>query len=233
MTDHPQFATGGDGGILLPQRPRRTVTRVREGRLAVLDERGIQRLEVVETEEDLAPHLQNVGHRMVVARRKSFGDIVNRARVVRHVLAGAAVTTGRGADQAAVAIDQGQRDAVDLELAEERNVGTGVGMDAARPELELLGAEHVVQRQHSLQMVRGGEIRREAGAADELGRRVGRAQFGMFVLERGETTQQHVEVRVGDDRRIADVVAELVFAHLVGKFTPGAAYLGRDGIVLG
>ncbi len=54
----------------------------------------------------------------------------------------------------------------------------------------------------------------------------------MLLLERFEPTQQLVEVRVGDDRRIAHVVAELVFAHLVGQFAPKTADLGRDGISL-
>ncbi len=81
-------------------------------------------------------------------------------------------------------------------------------------------------------MVGGREIGGEAGAADELGRRVGCAQLWMLVLERGQPTQQLVEVRVGDDRRVTHVVAELVFAHLVGQFTPKTANLGRNGISL-
>ena len=150
--------------------------------------------------------------------------------LLRDVLTGATVATRRGPDQPAVAVDQSQRDAVDLELTQKGNVGADFGVDAARPQVELLGAEHVVQRQHPLQVLGGGEVGGEAGAADELGRRVGCAQLGMLVLERGETAQQRVEVRVGDDRRITHVVAELVFAHLVGQFTPTAADLGPNGI---
>ncbi len=90
----------------------------------------------------------------------------------------------------------------------------------------------VVQRQHPLQMVGGREIGGETGAADELGRRVGCAQLGMLVLECGKTTQHLVEVRVGDDRGVTHVVAELVFAHLVGQFTPTTADFGRNGISL-
>ena len=37
--------------------------------------------------------------------------------------------------------------------------------------------------------------------------------------------------RVGDDRRVADVVAELVFAHLVGELLPSAAHIGVKGFV--
>ena len=79
-------------------------------------------------------------------------------------------------------------------------------------------------------MVGRAEVGGEAGATDKLGRRVGGAQLGMLLLEGGEPTKQLVEVRIGDDRRVAHVVAELVFAHLVGQFAPLPPNLGRDGI---
>ncbi|MDT5253529.1 MAG: hypothetical protein QOG95_5428, partial [Mycobacterium sp.] len=44
--------------------------------------------------------------------------------------------------------------------------------------------------------------------------------------------QHDVEIGVGDDRRVPHVIAELVFTHLVGQFTPPAADLGRNGISL-
>ncbi len=228
MADHPQLAARGDRGILLPQRSRRAVARVGERRLAVFDECGVERFEIGEPEEHLTAHLEHVGYRVVVAGREPFGDVVDGAGVERDVLAGAAVAAGRGSDQPSVAVDQRQCDAVDLQLAQKRHVVADLGVDARRPQVELLGAEHVVQRQHPLQMLGGGEVGGEAGAADQLGRRVGRAQLGMLVLERGEPAQQLVEVRVGDDRRVAHVVAELVFAHLVGQFTPSAADFGRE-----
>ena len=52
----------------------------------------------------------------------------------------------------------------------------------------------------------------------------------MFVLERGKTAQQLVEVRIGDGRRITHVVTELVFTHLVGQFTPTTTDVGRNRI---
>ncbi len=186
VADHPEFATGRHGGILLPQRPRRAVARVGEGRLAVFDERGVERLEIVESEEHLAAHLEDVGHRVIVAGRQPFGYIVDGARVERDILAGAPVAAGRGPNQSTVAVDQSQRDTIDLELTQERNVGTDFAVNATGPQVEFLGAEHVVQRQHSLQMVGGGEIRGEAGTADELGRRIRRAEFGMLVFKCGQ-----------------------------------------------
>ncbi len=53
----------------------------------------------------------------------------------------------------------------------------------------------------------------------------------MFVFERLQFTQQLVELRVGDDRRVLDVVAELVVAHLVGELLPASAQVGVEGLV--
>ena len=46
-----------------------------------------------------------------------------------------------------------------------------------------------------------------------------------------QLAQQLVELGVGDDRRVPDVVAELVLAHLVGEFLPAAAQVGVWGFV--
>ena len=130
-----------------------------------------------------------------------------------------------------VPVDQVQRDAVDLELAQ--SIATVVptsACDARGPRVELLGAEHVVQAQHPLQVLGGGEIGGEARATDQLGRRIRCAQLGMLLLERRKPAQQLVELRVGDGRRVPHVVAELVFAHLVGQFTPLPPSLGPDGV---
>ena len=45
--------------------------------------------------------------------------------------------------------------------------------------------------------------------------------------------QQLVELAVGDDRRVTHVVAELVFAHLVGEFLPLPAQVGVGGTGFG
>jgi hypothetical protein len=54
----------------------------------------------------------------------------------------------------------------------------------------------------------------------------------MLVLKGGQPTQQLVKVRVGDDRRVTHVVAELVFAYLVGEFTPKSADFRRYRVSL-
>ena len=58
----------------------------------------------------------------------------------------------------------------------------------------------------------------------------GDPQFGVALLEREQFVEQRVEVRVGDDRRVLDVVAELVFAYLVGELLPAPSHLRVDRI---
>ena len=72
-------------------------------------------------------------------------DVVDGAGVERDVLAGAPVAAGGRADQPAVAVDQSQRDAVDLQLAQEVHVRPDLGAQPGGPGRELVGVEHVVQ----------------------------------------------------------------------------------------
>lgn len=101
-----------------------------------------------------------------------------------------------------------------------------LGMDAAGPGGEFVGGERVVEAEHSFEMVDGLEIRGEAGTADQLGRRIGRAQLGMLLLEGFQTAQQLVEFRVADDRRVPHVITELVLTHLLGQCLPLPQHLG-------
>jgi hypothetical protein len=47
-----------------------------------------------------------------------------------------------------------------------------------------------------------------------------------LLLQRLEFAQQRVELGVGDDGGVFDVIAELVCTHLVGQFLPAAAQIG-------
>ena len=226
VADHPQLAARGDGRILLPQRAGRAVARIGERRLALGDQTGVEVLEVGDPEEHLATHLENLGQRELLGAGELLGHVVDGAGVERDVLAGAAVAAGRRAHQPAVAVHQRQRHTVDLQLAQVVRVVADLALDARGPRRQLLRREDVVQAQHPLEVLGRGEVGGEARAADQLRRRVGGAQFGMLVFERLQLAQQLVELGVGDDRRVPDVVAELVLAHLVGEFLPAAAQIG-------
>jgi hypothetical protein len=82
-------------------------------------------------------------------------------------------------------------------------------------------------------VVRGGEVGGESRSADELRRRIRDAKFGVLLLQCGEGAEQLVELAVGDDRRIPDVVAELVVADLLGELLPLAPDVRGDRICVG
>ncbi len=133
--DQIQCAAGRDPRILLPQRTRRRVARVGERGLARLGEALVQLLERLDRQEDLTSHLQ----RLRVATARELGrDRVDGADVRRDVFPGPAVTAGRAADQAAVAVDQRDGQAVDLQLAQVRPGAAAAGGPIG-PGVELLG----------------------------------------------------------------------------------------------
>src|SRR5699024_314357 len=108
---------------------------------------------------------------------------------------------------------------------------SGLGLRAVHPRAQFLGAEDVVQAQHPLEMLHGRELRRESGAADQLRGRVRHPQVRVLLLQIVQFVQQCVERGVGDGRRVLDVVAELVLAHLLGELAPACAGLtGRGGL---
>ncbi len=146
-------------------------------------------------------------------------DIGDGARVEGDVFAGATVTAGGGVIEHAVAVHQRQRDPVDLELAQVLGSRAHLVGHPGDPRSHLVGVEDVVQRQHSLKMVDGRERGGES-SADELGRRVGSGQLRMRLLEFLQTPQQPVELAVGDDRCVFDVVPELMFTDLLGQRRP-------------
>ena len=130
-------------------------------------------------------------------------------RLARDVLAGRAVAARRALDELAVLVAQADRQAVDLGLAAERDLGVGleVGLAlqaAAQPveeALQLLVGEGIVERQHRPAVADLGEGRgrrrrhplRRAVHVDEL--REAR-------LDRLQPLAQLVVVGVGDLRRV-------------------------------
>ena len=170
------------------------------GGLALFDEAGVEVLEVGDPEEHLAAHLQHLRHREILCLGEPFGHVVDGARVERDVLADAPVAAGGRPFQASVAVHQSQRHPVDLELAQVVRIVADLVLDPFGPRHQLVGVEHVVETQHPLEVLGRGEVGGEAGAADQLSRRVGNTQLRVAVLQRDELVEQRVEFRVGDDR---------------------------------
>ena len=205
VDDQPQLPGRGDPRVLLPQRAGGGVARVGEGRLAGLDQAGVEGGELLDREEDLAADLDLLGY---VAAGQPGRDPLQGAHVEGDVLAGHAVAAGECAHQPAALVEQVDGDAVDLELAQVVHVGTArVALDPLGPRGQLVGAERVVQAHHPLEVVGRREVGRE-GAADGLRRRVGRAQLGVRLLDLLQLAHPAVVLRVGDGRRVAQEVVE-------------------------
>ena len=230
MTDHGQRTGGGDPRVLLPQGAGGGVARVGEHRLAGVGHRLVEPLEGLDREEHLAAHLDPCRDRVVLGAGQPVRDVVDRAHVGGDVLAGPAVAAGRGPDQAAVLVEQVDRQPVDLELAEHRGVLDPVAGQPGPPGRQLLVGERVVQAHHRLEVVHRGELGGD-GSADLLGRRVGRAQLGELLLELLEAAHPLVEVGVVQRRVVEHVVAPAGVLDLLGQGAVLLAGLGRrDGV---
>lgn len=149
-----------------------------------------------------------------------MGDLRDRAHVGSDVLAGAAVSAGGGAGEPAVLVREVDREAVDLEFAQEVVVGRAdVPGDAVGPGGQLGVVEGVVEGEHALAVLDGGERRGHGRVRtrDLLRRRVGRTQLGVLLLQRLQGAQELVELAVADDRLVLHVVPEAVPLDLLGE----------------
>ena len=231
VADHAERPGGGDPRVLLAQRPGGGVAGVGEDGLARLGHRDVEPLERLDRQEHLAAHLDQRGDREVVARGQPVRDRVDGLDVGRDVLAGPAVAPGQGTDQATVLVEQVDRQAVHLELAQQGRVRDAVAREPGVPGGELVVGEGVVEALHPAEVVDGGELRRDR-AADLLRRRVRRAELGVVLLEGLELAQADVEVGVGEGRRVEDVVAPAGVLDLLAQLAVPLARLvgGRLGV---
>ena len=183
VDEHAQRTAGRHLGVLLAQRAGGRVAGVGEGRLARLDEAGVEVGEGGGREEDLATDLDQSRH---VITGQPLGHALDGADVVGHVLAGAPVTSRQRPHEAALLVEEVDGESVDLELGEVVGARADLALDALGPGLELLEGEGVVEAQHALDVVDGLEAGRERGAPDVLRRALGRAQRRVLLLERVE-----------------------------------------------
>ena len=150
--------------VLLAKRPGGSVTRIRERCLAGRDECLVQPLEVGDREVHLAPDLQDLRYVLALEPVRHTFD---GADVGRDVLAGTPIPSRRAAHQSAGAVDQINGQPVDFQLAQVRGDFTHLAFDSVGPRRELLDGERVVERQHAVEMLHGGE-QRGVGAGDPL-----------------------------------------------------------------
>jgi hypothetical protein len=138
---------------------------------------------------------------------------------VSHVLADLAVAARRAALQHAVAVDERDREPVDLRLRDVLEarildpLAREVRAHARDPGAQLLGRADVREREQRLQVPDLLELR-DRRAADALRRRVRRDELGMLGLDRPQLVEQGVVGVVADLGVVEDVVAVPVVLEL-------------------
>jgi hypothetical protein len=203
VAEHLQRPLGRQPRVELADRPRGRVARVHERRLARLRAALVERREVGQGHVDLAAHLEQ--RRGVLNPQRDRRD---RAQVVGDVLADLAVAAGGAPLELAVAVEQRHRQAVDLRLADEREVrvlDALAGQVVAHPRhpgAQLLLRAGVGQGEHGLQVLDLLQLG-DRLAADPLGRGVRRDELGVVALDGAQLVEQRVVGVVADlrDRR--------------------------------
>ncbi len=187
----------------------------------------IQGGEVLKRHVDLAAHLH---------QRGSVGDPqrdrTDRPQVVRHVLADLPVAAGGTALEHAVAVDEADRQPVDLGLDRELEAGIGDALaremvaHALDPGAQLVLGAHIPQRQHRLQML---DLLKAPDrlAADPLGGRVRGDELWMLALDRAQLIEQRVVLAIADLGVIEDVVATGMVFELGSKLARTSDHVGR------
>ena len=205
---------GSERGVELAHGAGRGVAGVHERREPLLGAALVERGEVAQGHVQLAPHLQQRGRILDVQGNRADG-----AQVVGDVLPHLPVPAGGAAHEHPVAVDEADGQAVDLRLDHVGEARLGrpfageVVAHTLDPRAELLGRAGVGEREHGLQV---GDLLQPAdrGAPHPLRGRVGGAQLGVRVLQRGELGEQRVVGVVADDGVVEHVVAVRVVLDL-------------------
>ena len=113
VAEEPQPPLGADPRVQLADAAGGHVPRVGEERLALGLLPLVEPHEIAVGHVDFAPRFEDAG---ILLAAEPQGDVVDRADVVGHVVAHAAVPAGDPRDQQAVFIDQRHGHAVDLQL---------------------------------------------------------------------------------------------------------------------
>ena len=224
-----QVAAGGDLGVELAHAAGAGVARVHVRGPAGGLHLPVQLLEAGQREVDLPPDLELLGQPPGRADRQR--DAADRAHVGGHVLAGEPVAAGGGAHQAPVAVRQAHRQAVDLELADVRDLVAGDGPDPLVPGPDLLLLERVLEAEHRPAVLDLDELAARL-AAHPLRRRVRRDQVGVLGLEPGQLPVQRVVLGVGELRSVEDVVEVLVPADLPAQLLQAALDVSHQTRIL-
>jgi hypothetical protein len=182
-----------DPRIELAQASRRGVARIREQTLAALELLGVEALEILLRDHDLAAYLEHVGPALA---RQSLRHALDRANVRGDVLAGRPVAARARQHEFSLLVAQAYRGSVEFRLRGVRDAVALQGLPAAPvPFADLLFVESVVDRRHRHAVPDLAEAAHHLRPY-ALRRRIGGSQLGMFLLELDQLAKQPVVLRV-------------------------------------
>ena len=212
-------ARGRLRGVPLAQRACGGVARVHEGREALRRPLLVEAREGGDRQVDLAAHLDERRRRLALVEREAQGHGAHGAQVGGHVLADDPVAARRSPLEHAVAVDERDREPVDLRLGDvtRRIIAScclELTTDALVPRDQLVDVARVREREHRLEVPHLLEASR-CNPSDALRGRVGRAQARVVLLERLQLAEERVVAAVVDLRRVLDVVQAVVPLELV------------------
>ena len=231
VADHAQRAARGDPRVLLPQRAGRGVARIGERRLALRDQAGVELREVGDAEEHLAAHLEQLrapGTRRCAVSRSGMSSMVRTLSVTSSPVR----PSPRVAARTSLPSRYTRR-------SPRRRSSARTG-SAASPPISLgcrpaQAASSSAENTLSRLSIRSRWSAAVNSVAKPARRPAGSASRACAARDASSSSacsspQQRVELAVGHRRRVQDVVAELVLAHLVGEFLPAAAQIGVGGV---
>ena len=214
-----QIAMRRDLRILLAKAARSGVSRIGEPRLAVCLRRRVEGLEARFGHVALAAQLDRLlgiadgGKRLVAQAQR---NVSHGSHVHRDVLARRTVAARRRLQKAPVLEGEGDRGAVDLQLAHKRGDLAEEVLHATEPLVELSGVHGVVERVHAPLVLDGCELIADI-AAHALGRARRVDEFRMLRLERAQLVHERVERAIGDRGRIEGVIEIAVVLDLAAE----------------
>ena len=194
--------------ILLAKAACSGVSRIGKPRLAVCLRSRVERLEARLGHVALAAQLDrllgvaNGGKRLVAQAQR---NVSHGSHVHRDVLARRAVAARRRLQKAPVLEGEGDRGAINLQLAHKRGDLAEEVLHATEPFVEFASVHGVIERVHATLVLDGRELLADV-AAHALGRARRVDEFRMLRLEGAQLVHERVERAVGDRGRIEGVI---------------------------
>ena len=209
-------ATGcGDTRILLSQTTCGRVAGIGEWRTTGVLVLGVQLVEIVPSHEHFAADLHEFGN-VFLRSGKVLRNGGDGAHVESDVLAGHAIASGQTLFKHAVAVDEVQRKTVDFHFACHRQRlrlrPIKSPNNTVVPFMQFLKRKDIVKTHHARRVAYRCEIIGE-GASDTMRRRLRGIEGWELGFQRLQTTYSRIIGGVGRDRRVIDVVCDLVGFH--------------------